>query len=73
MTDAYGTVYEPWQDGDLVGFKVTDRNGKVSYIYLYPSDEDSDGRSNVFLYQGETGDPSEDRSVYWIYSTGEAQ
>lgn len=40
----------------IVGFKC-ERAGRTEYIYLNPTDQSDDGKPNVFLYQGPTGDP----------------
>lgn len=71
MTDAHGTRYEPWFGNGMVGYKVTGASGKVRYVYLNPSDEDSAGKSNVFLYEGETGDPAQDSPQVFVL-TGDA-
>lgn len=73
LTDAHGTRYEPWEDDGLVGYRVTDKRGRVSYLYLSPSDEDSDGRSNVFLYRGGAGDPGLDAPLTWVYAIQESE
>lgn len=49
-------TYEPWTDGHAVGFKATNAEGEVRYIYLNPSGGSGDGVANVFLYIGKTGD-----------------
>ncbi len=66
LTDAQGTAFAPWESDGLVGFKVTEKNGAISYIYLNPSSESDDGVSNVFLYQGSDGDPGTDAPIVYI-------
>ena len=63
VDEGTGTTYEPWTDGYAVGFKV-ERDGKVEFIYLNPSVDDDAGEPNVFVYQGEYGDPSRDGPVH---------
>ncbi len=72
FTDAHGTIYEPWTDGYALGFRVTDSKARVSYVYLNPSSEDSEGKSNTFLYIGLTGDPGLDTPECWVASVPEA-
>jgi hypothetical protein len=57
------TIYEPWTDGYAVGFKVTRKaDGKVGYIYLNPSYDDTmadeESSPDVFVYTGPDGDPN---------------
>lgn len=63
FTDMHGAKYEPWSNGQAVGFKVTRCDGFVEYVYLNPSSEDSEGQSNVFFYQGQDADPATDAPV----------
>lgn len=67
LTDSNGCRWEPYLDPlrFVVGFKVTKRDGSVRYLYLVPSDE-TDGDSNAFVYEGETGDPSRDQSPVYV-------
>jgi hypothetical protein len=55
-----GVTYTPWSDGYAVGFRCEREDGRVEYIYLNPSSETDDGQANVFVYQGEHGDPARD-------------
>jgi hypothetical protein len=32
-----GHTFEPWTDGQSVGFKVTNRDGRVEYVFLCPT------------------------------------
>jgi len=38
-----GHTFEPWQDGLSVGFKVTNRDGRVEYVFLCPSSQHKPG------------------------------
>lgn len=38
-----GHTFEPWFDGQAVGFKVTHRDGRVEYAFLCPSSPQSPG------------------------------
>lgn len=67
FTDENGMQYEPWTNGYAVGFKCTRPDESVHYVYLNPSSEDSDGMSNVFLYEGPNGDPGGADDVPVIY------
>jgi len=62
MITTNSVTYEPWSDGNAVGFKVTHhRTQRVEYIYLNPShDSDGDVEPDVFIYQGRTGNPGDD-------------
>lgn len=53
VEDEHGTVYIPFTDGWAVGFKVTPPDGVVQWVYLNPSNADTNGESNVFLYHDE--------------------
>lgn len=66
MKDAHGTTYEPWMDGEMVGYKITRADGSVRFLYFNPSDDDSDGKSNAFVYFGKTGDPAEDNTIIFV-------
>lgn len=66
VIDAHGTTFEPWSDGWAVGYRLTSRDGAVSYLYLNPSSESDDGTSNVFLYHGAAGDPRADGPVCYV-------
>jgi hypothetical protein len=63
-------VWAPWSNPDLgvVGFRVTDPQGRQQYVYLNPSDtsanaEDEPMVPNVFIYVGAAGNPSADGAV----------
>ena len=57
----HGITYEPFTGKNgQVGFKVIKDNGAHTYIYLNPSDHDSDDKPNVFLYIGSSGEPGYD-------------
>ncbi len=58
--------YQPWTNGYASGLKCTGDNGKVTYIYLNPSSEDSEGVPNVFVYGGVYGDPALDQAMFYI-------
>jgi hypothetical protein len=52
-----GTVYTPFIHPDgYVGLRC-EREGKVEYLYLNPSDHTGDSTPNVFVYHGTEGDP----------------
>lgn len=73
VKDAHGTTYEPWTDGWAVGFRVK-REGKPDrFMYLNPSGDSDDGVSNVFLYEGVGGNPSEDEALLYVDVRGEAE
>lgn len=65
--DGSSATFEPWSDGHGVGFRCT-VNGKVSFIYLNPST--GGGSPDVFVYQGETGDPFHDSPVCFLTPDG---
>lgn len=72
FTDDRGTTFTPVVDLDIgaVGYRC-ERNGVVTYIYFNPSNADEDTPpSNVFVYSGAHGDPSNDESLHW-YSVEE--
>jgi hypothetical protein len=52
--------YTPFISGQIAGLKCELPDGTIEYIYLNPSEEETDDTPNVFLYQGATGDPAED-------------
>lgn len=58
--------YEPWTNGYAVGFKCTAASGNVSFVYLNPSSEDSEGSPNVFVYCGPNGDPVNDNPATYV-------
>jgi hypothetical protein len=64
--------YTPWTDGYAVGFRCEAASGRIEYIYLNPSSEDSEGQPNVFLYQGAAGDPGIDGSITY-FEVGEPE
>lgn len=51
-----GYTHEPWTDGYAVGYKVTDPDGSVQYIYLNAASNEG----CPFLYIGAAGDPDQD-------------
>jgi hypothetical protein len=53
FTDAIGTEYQPFFDGWTLGFRVTPPDKVVQWVYLNPSQDDTNGESNVFLYHDE--------------------
>lgn len=55
-------TYIPYATKDgQVGYAVRSNDGaRCEFLYLNASTETEDGRANVFLYQGESGDPSND-------------
>lgn len=64
-----GATFEPWTDGNAVGFKVTAEGMPDRYVYLNPSGATYAGDvrdSDVFTYHGEHGDPSEDDALSYI-------
>jgi hypothetical protein len=57
----HGVIYEPYTGANgQIGFKVIKDNGAHTYIYLNPSDHDSEDEPNVFLYIGSSGEPGYD-------------
>lgn len=68
FTDDRGVKFTPVWDPDdtgAVGFRCDGPNGTV-YVYLNPSNADEDTPpSNVFLYTGPHGDPSNDAAHHW--------
>ena len=59
---------EPWTDGHAVGFKYTDPKGEARYLYLNPS---GGGDSpDVFVYDGESGDPGQDSPLFFLAPEG---
>ena len=64
-------TFEPWTSGPLSGLKCTGQDGRVSYLYFNPSDTDSEGQANAFVYQGEHGDPAKDHPLHH-YAIGKA-
>jgi hypothetical protein len=59
-----GVTYSPWTDGHAVGYRCAHADGRVEYIYLNASGETDDGQPNVFVYQGEHGDPARDAPTH---------
>jgi hypothetical protein len=61
--------YRPYIEGDSLpgrpGFECVAKDGSKTYIYLNPSDDDGVD-ANVFVYEGETGDPNEDNPICFI-------
>lgn len=53
VTDENGVVYTPHVSGPVVGVMATHPDGRVQFVLLNPSTDDSAGQSNVFLYQGD--------------------
>lgn len=49
-------------ENSVVGYEVKNEEGQAEYIYFNPSSEDTDD-PNVFIYQGEEGDPSNDGAL----------
>lgn len=45
-----GVTYTPWTDGWAIGFKVTSPGQSDRYILLNPSNTDSIGEANCFVY-----------------------
>ena len=45
-----GATYTPWTNGFAVGYKVTDDGKPDRYILLNPSEADTNGEDNVFVY-----------------------
>lgn len=63
--------YEPWTNGYAVGFKCIQADGRVSYLYLNPSDEEgTEEEPNVFLYQGPHGDFAMDAAIIHVVTVG---
>lgn len=60
IRDFHGTVYEPWIENGVIGYRIWRLDGEVKYIYFHPSIEDDSYASNVFVYMGEHGDPTLD-------------
>ena len=60
-----GVTFHPWQRESAVGFRIEYPSGNVSYIYLNPSSDDSEGLANVFVYLGTEGDPAIDQPLHW--------
>lgn len=58
--------YTHWTNGYAVGFKCVSSDGVVSFVYLNPSSDDSEGAPNVFVYQGPHGDPMLDSALTHI-------
>lgn len=57
----HGITYIPYTGANgQIGFKVLRDDGAHTYIYLNPSDHDSENEPNVFLYIGMTGEPEHD-------------
>lgn len=58
-------TYEPYIGGrNEVGFRAVHADGRVEYLYLNPSyNPDGSDVPNVFLYQGDSGDPAYDGAV----------
>lgn len=59
-----GVIYEPWTNGWAIGYRVRFPEGPDEFIYLNPSNNDSEGVPNVFLYHGSHGDPALDEAFY---------
>lgn len=57
-----GVRYLPWTDGWAVGFRAVHTDGREHYVYLNPSSggDDEEHVANVFIYDGDAGDPSID-------------
>lgn len=53
-----GITYEPWTNGDAIGFKITHANGNVEYVYLSPAIGDTD-EYGVTVYH-DANEPSYD-------------
>jgi len=77
MTDFNFTVrdgrvtYSPWTNGRCVGFRCQHSGGEVEYIYLNPSRTTESGDTpNVFLYQGNAGDPGRDYAAHHYIADG---
>lgn len=64
LSDQNGLTYEPWALGPMIGYRVWHPDGQVRYLYFNPSDDDSEGESNVFVYYGPEGDPSADTALH---------
>ena len=61
VVDEFGGVtYTPWTNGYAIGFKVTHRNGDISYVYFNPSVTDGSCQPDVFVYTGSHGDATLD-------------
>jgi hypothetical protein len=60
--ESTGVTYSPYIDHGhgTAGYEVNHPDGRREFIYLCPSNGTDDGVPNVFLYQGETGDPAGD-------------
>lgn len=57
----HGVTYEPYTGANgQIGFKVNREDGRHTFIYLNPSDHDSENEPNVFLYIGSSGEPEHD-------------
>jgi hypothetical protein len=55
-----GATYTPWTDGYAVGFHVTAPGKPDRWLLLNPSQTDSLGESNAFVYL-ESNEPTPDR------------
>ena len=64
ITDSNGITYVPWSAGTKVGYQLLHPSGAIQYLYFNPSDNDSEGVSNVFVYCGEYADPSIDEALH---------
>ena len=69
ITTDHGVTYEPYTGPNgQIGFKVIKDTGAHTFIYLNPSDHDSENEPNVFLYIGPRGEPEHDSpGVYFTF------
>jgi hypothetical protein len=66
IVTADGVTYQPWTNGDAVGFKATHPDGRVEYVYLNPSRDTDDGQPTVFVHWGTTGSTEQDRPLVHV-------
>lgn len=59
--------YHPWTDGYAIGFEVHHPDGRITFVYLNPSQtsETPDDDPCVFIYTGTAGDPAGDNAHHF--------
>lgn len=63
-------TFRPWTDGHAVGYEVELPGGRITYVYLNPSESYDASTPDVFLYQGDEGDPALDTPI--VFTTLDA-
>ncbi len=60
LLDDDGALWEPWSNGSDIGFRITNADGDMAYVFLAPSTGSGDGQPTAFLYEADSNaDPAD--------------